>query len=94
MVRTCHRYLQYSCCEVPNAVQMRDAEYVADGEHKFHEVRTHCHKRAIVLTACKLIRRVVRLLTPYQPDRLLLLLANGFATPRADDRRSFFMLQL
>jgi hypothetical protein len=55
---------------------MRDAEYKAFYERKYHEVRKHQHKRAIVLTARKLVRLVVRLLTtnePYRPRRLDLL---------------------
>jgi hypothetical protein len=36
---------------------------------KYHEVRKHQHKRAIVLTARKLVRLVTRLLTTNQPYR-------------------------
>ena len=51
---------------------MRDPEYAAYYDRKFKEVRKHQHKRAIVLTARKLVRLVVRLLTTnqrYQPRR-------------------------
>ena len=48
---------------------MRDAEYQAYYERKYDEVRKHQHKRAIVLTARKLVRLVVRLLTTNQPYR-------------------------
>jgi hypothetical protein len=48
---------------------MCDAEYRAYYERKYHEVRSHQHKRAIVLTARKLVRLVVRLLTTNQPYR-------------------------
>lgn len=65
-------YLRYYFCEAANAVRMRDAEYAAFYQRKHDEVRTHQHRRAIVLTARKLVRLVVRLLTtnqPYQPRR-------------------------
>jgi transposase len=68
-----NRYLRYYLCEAANSVRMRDAEYKAFYERKYHEVRKHQHKRAIVLTARKLVRLVVRLLTtnePYRPRRL------------------------
>jgi transposase len=65
-------YLRYYFCEAANAVRMRDAEYAAYYQRKHDEVRTHQHKRALALTARKLVRLVVRLLTtnqPYQPRR-------------------------
>jgi transposase len=65
-------YLRYYFCEAANAVRMRDAEYAAYYQRKHDEVRTHQHKRAVTLTARKLVRLVVRLLTtnqPYQPRR-------------------------
>ena len=72
LTRTGNRYLRYYLCEAANQVRMRDPEYAAYYERKYHEVRQHQHKRAIVLTARKLVRLVVRLLTtnqPYQPRR-------------------------
>jgi hypothetical protein len=72
LTRTGNRYLRYYFCEAANAVRMRDADYAAYYDRKYHEVRKHQHKRAIVLTARKLVRLVVRLLTtnqPYQPRR-------------------------
>jgi transposase len=66
-------YLRYYFCEAANAVRLRDAEYAAYYQRKHDEVRTHQHKRAIALTARKLVRLVVRLLTtnqPYQPRRM------------------------
>ncbi len=72
LTRTGNRYLRYYFCEAANAVRMQDAEYAAYYERKYREVRQHQHKRAIVLTARKLVRLVVRLLTtnqPYQPRR-------------------------
>lgn len=72
LTRTGNPFLRYYLCEAANAVRMHDAEYAAYYESKYREVRTHQHKRAIVLTARKLVRLVVRLLTtnqPYQPRR-------------------------
>jgi hypothetical protein len=72
LTRTGNRYLRYYLCEAANSVRMRDKDYAAFYNRKFAEVRTHQHKRAIVLTARKLIRLVVRLLEtnqPYQPGR-------------------------
>jgi transposase len=72
LTRTGNRFLRYYFCEAANAVRMRDPQYAAYYERKYHEVRTHRHKRALVLTARKLVRLVVRLLTtnqPYQPRK-------------------------
>jgi len=62
-----NRYLRYYLCEGANSVRMHNAEYRAYYERKYKEVRLHQHKRAIVLTARKLVRLVVRLLTTNQP---------------------------
>jgi transposase len=67
-----NRYLRYYLCEGANSARMRNADYRAYYERKYKEVRLHQHKRAIVLTARKLVRLVVRLLTtnqPFQPRR-------------------------
>lgn len=69
LTRTGNRYLRYYFCEAANAVRLRDAEYAAYYDRKYHEVRAHQHKRAVVLTARKLVRLVVRLLTTHQPYR-------------------------
>ena len=69
LTRTGNRYLRYYFCEAANQVRMRDPEYAAYYERKYREVRKHQHKRAIVLTARKLVRLVVRLLTTNQPYR-------------------------
>jgi transposase len=69
---TGNRYLRYYFCEAANAVRMHDREYGAYYDRKYGEVPQHQHKRAIVLTARKLVRLVVRLLTTnqaYQPRR-------------------------
>lgn len=73
LARTGNRYLRYYLCEAANTVRMHDVEYAAFYKRKVNEVRKHRHKRAIVLTARKLVRLVVRLLTThqtYQPRRM------------------------
>jgi transposase len=69
LTRTGNRYLRYYFCEAANSVRLHDAAYMAYYSRKFHEVRTHQHQRAITLTARKLVRLVVRLLTTHQPYR-------------------------
>ena len=51
---------------------MHDVSYAAYYEKKYNEVPKHKHKRAVTMTARKLVRLVVRLLTtnePYQARR-------------------------
>jgi len=67
--RTGSQYLRYYLCEAAQLVRMHDAEYQAFYQKKYNEVRAHRHKRAIVLTARKLVRLVVRLLTTNEPFR-------------------------
>ena len=62
-------FLRYYLCEAAQHVRMHDAEYAAFYQRKFDEVPRHKHKRAIVLTARKLVRLVVRLLTTNEPYR-------------------------
>lgn len=69
LIRNCNRYLRYYFCEAANTVRMHDADYAAYYDRKYHEVRQHQPKRAIVLTARKLVRLVVRRLTTHQPYR-------------------------
>ncbi|MBV7335315.1 IS110 family transposase [Chloroflexi bacterium TSY] len=72
LTRTGNRYLRYYFCEAANIIRLHDADYKLFYQRKFKEVRKHQHKRAIVLTARKLIRLVVRLLTTnqtFQPRR-------------------------
>jgi len=73
LTRTGNRFLRYYFCEAANLTRRHDAEYRTFYHRKFNEVRRHQHKRALVLTARKLVRLVVRLLTtnqPYRPRRL------------------------
>ena len=67
--RTGSACLRYYLCEAAQLVRMHDAEYSAFYQKKHDEVRHHQHKRAIVLTARKLVRLVVRLLTTHEPFR-------------------------
>lgn len=65
--RTGSRFLRYYLCEAAQLVRLHDAEYAAYYLKKYNEVRHHRHKRAITLTARKLVRLVVRLLTTNEP---------------------------
>jgi hypothetical protein len=67
LTRTGNPYLRYYLCEAANTVRTSAPEYAAYYERKYREVRLHQHKLAIVLTARKLVRLVVRLLTTRQP---------------------------
>lgn len=67
LTRTGNSFLRYYLCEAAFSVQSRVTEYGDYYRRKYNEARTHKHKRAIVLTARKLVRLVVRLLTNNQP---------------------------
>ena len=67
--RTGSRFLRYYFCEAAQLVRLHDAEYAAFYQKKYNEVRHHRHKRAIALTARKLVRLIVRLLTTNEPFR-------------------------
>ena len=60
-------YLRYYLCEAANSVRMHDVSYAAYYEKKYNEVPKHKHKRAVTLTARKLVRLIVRLLTTNEP---------------------------
>jgi len=62
MLRSANRYLRYYLIEAANALRIHDASYRAFYEAKFKEVTKHQHKRALVLTARKLVRLVFALL--------------------------------
>ena len=59
MSKTCNEYLRYYLIEASNALRVHNAEYKANYENKFKEVTTHQHKRALALTAKKLVRLVL-----------------------------------
>ncbi len=65
-----NHFLRYYFCEAAQMVRLQAPEYRDYYNRKFKEVRKHQHKRAVVLTARKLVRLVVRLLTTNKPYRL------------------------
>ena len=62
MSKTGNEYLRYYFIEAANALRVHNAEYRAYYETKFKEVTKHQHKRALALTARKLVRLVYVLL--------------------------------
>lgn len=67
-------YLRYYLVEAANSVRVRETEYAAFYQRKYAEARHHHHKRALVLTARKLVRLVFALLSEgqiYQPRRAI-----------------------
>jgi len=67
LTRRGNSFLRYYFCEAAFSVQSQVSEYHTYYQRKYNEVTKHKHKRAIVLTARKLVRLVVRLLTNNQP---------------------------
>ena len=68
--RSGNRFLRYYLCEAAQMVRLHAPEYREYYNRKYKEVRKHQHKRAVVLTARKLVRLAVRLLTTNEPYRL------------------------
>lgn len=66
LVKRGNRYLRYYLVEAVNSVRRHDDEYRAFYMKKYQEVAKHQHKRAIVLTARKLVRLVDVLLRNHQ----------------------------
>ena len=69
-----NRYLRYYLIEGANLVRMHAPEFRAFYELKYGEATKHHHKRALVLTARKLVRLVFALLkkgTLYRPQEVL-----------------------
>lgn len=58
-----NKYLKYYFLEAANKVRMHDAEFKRYYQSKFKEVPKHQHKRALALTARKLVRLVYSLLS-------------------------------
>jgi transposase len=69
LTRNCNHYLRYYFVEAADSVRNNEPEYRAFYQKKYGEVTKHQHKRALVLTARKLVRLVTRLLTTNQPYR-------------------------
>lgn len=72
MIRSGNRYLRYYLIEAANSVKNNESEFNDYYKKKYHEVPKHQHKRALVLTARKLVRLVDALLRNdqiYSPKR-------------------------
>jgi len=57
-----NRYLRFYLMEAANKVRMHDTEFAEYYRSKYREVHRHQHKRALALTARKLVRLVYSLL--------------------------------
>ncbi len=67
LIKSGNRFLRYYLLEAANSVRRCDSEFRRYYNLKFKEVNKHQHKRALALTARKLVRLVFRLL---KDDRL------------------------
>lgn len=70
LIREADRYLRYYLVEAANSLRVHNEEYRAYYQKKYREVNKHQHKRALVLTARKLVRLVFALLSKnrlYEP---------------------------
>ncbi|MCD6138981.1 MAG: IS110 family transposase [Deltaproteobacteria bacterium] len=66
MVIECDKYLRYYLIEAANSLRVHNELYRSYYQRKYKEVPKHQHKRAIVLTARKLVRVVFALLSKNQ----------------------------
>ena len=62
MIKSGNRYLRYYLLEAANSARRCDFEFRRYYDLKFKEVNKYQHKRALALTARKLVRLVFRLL--------------------------------
>lgn len=62
LTKTGNTYLRYYLVEGANSVRVREAEFAAFYQTKYNETTKHQHKRAVTLTARKLVRLVDALL--------------------------------
>ena len=62
MIKSGNCYLRYYLLEAANSVRRCDSEFRRYYNLKYHEVNKFQHKRALALTARKLVRLVFRLL--------------------------------
>ena len=72
LVKECDKYLRYYLVEAANSLRTHNEEYQTYYLKKYQEVNTHQNKRALVLTARKLVRLVFALLAKnqlYDPQR-------------------------
>lgn len=65
-MNTGNKYLRYYLIQAADSVRKNDPEYRAFYQKKYAEVPKHQHKRALVLTARKLVRLVYSLLNTRQ----------------------------
>jgi len=65
-MRTGNKYLRYYLIQAAESIRRYDSEYKAFYTKKYDEVPKHKHKRALVLTARKLVRLVYSLLSTNQ----------------------------
>ena len=71
MTKSGNEYLRYYFIEAASSLRVHNEEYKAYYQSKYREVTRHQHKRAVALTARKLVRLVFALLTKnqlYQPQ--------------------------
>jgi len=61
-----NKYLRYYLVQAADSIRKHDSEYKAFYTAKYNEVPKHQHKRALVLTARKLVRLVFSLLNTKQ----------------------------
>lgn len=62
LIKSGNRFLRYYLLEAANSVRECDSEFRRYYDLKFKEVNKHQHKRALALTARKLVRLIFRLL--------------------------------
>ena len=62
LIHSGNRHLRYYLCEAADSLRKCDPEFKRYYDLKFKEVTKHQHKRALVLTARKLVRLVYTLL--------------------------------
>ena len=62
LIKSGNRYLRYYLLEAANSVRRCDSEFRRYYDLKFNEVKRHQHRRALALTARKLVRLIFRLL--------------------------------
>ena len=62
LIKSGNRFLRYYLLEAANSVRRCDSEFRRYYDLKYKEVNKHQHKRALALTARKLVRLVFRLL--------------------------------
>lgn len=66
LTKSGNRYLRYYLVQAANSLRVHNEEYKAYYQAKYREVTKHQHKRALVLTARKLVRLVFALLSKGQ----------------------------